>query len=88
MESLPLYPIIDLSMESSREGWSAGLLKILDQGIKEGSDLEQGVVTWLTFLDILAVVIQVQELQVSLDDLTVNSYLLPVMRKRTIQDFL
>ena len=53
-------------------------MKILDQWIKEGSDLEQGVVTWLTILDILAVVIQVQELQeereaVSLDDLIVNS---------------
>ena len=47
----------------------------MDQG---RSDLVQGVVTWLTFLDILAVVIQVQELQeereaVSLDDLIVNS---------------
>ena len=51
-----------------------GLLKVLDQWIKKQSDLEQGIVTWLTFLDILAVVIQVEELEkkreaVTLDDL-------------------
>ena len=51
-----------------------GLLKVLDQWIKKRSDLEQGIVTWLTFPDILAVVIQVEELEkereaVTLDDL-------------------
>ena len=55
-------------------GRVVSLLKILDQGIKEGSNLEQGIVTWLTFLDILTIVIQVQELEkereaVSLDNL-------------------
>ena len=39
----------------SRElaGGAVSLLKILDQGIKEGSNLEKRIVTWLTFLDIL-----------------------------------
>ena len=54
------------------------ILKVLDQRIKEGSDLEQRIVTWLTFLDILTIVIQVQEFEeerkaVSLDDLLVNN---------------
>ena len=34
-------------------GGVVSLLKILDQGIKKGSNLEQRIVTWLTFLDIL-----------------------------------
>ena len=34
-------------------GRVVSLLKILDQGIKEGSHLEQRIVTWLTFFDIL-----------------------------------
>ena len=42
-------------------------------------DLEQGVVTWLTFLDTPAVVIQMQELEgreaVSLDLIVNSSYL-------------
>ena len=59
-------------------GGVVSLLKILDQGIKKGSNLEQRIVTWLTFLDILTIVIQVQELEkereaVSLDDLLVNN---------------
>lgn len=59
-------------------GGVLSLLKILDQGIKKGSNLEQRIVTWLTFLDILTIVIQVQELEkereaVSLDDLLVNN---------------
>ena len=54
------------------------LLKILDQGIEEGSHLEQRIVTWLTFFDILTVIIQVQALEeereaVTLDDLLMNN---------------
>ena len=59
-------------------GRVVSLLKILDQGIEEGSHLEQRIVTWLTFLDILTVIIQVQELEeerevVTLDDLLMNN---------------
>ena len=39
-ESLPLNPI-DSSMESSWEGGVVGLLKIVDQWIKERSDLDE-----------------------------------------------
>ena len=38
-------------------GRVVSLLKILDQGIEEGSHLEQRIVTWLTFLDILTIII-------------------------------
>ena len=58
-------------------GGVVGLLKVLDQWIKKWSDFEQGIMTWLTFLDIIVVVIQVEELEkereaVTLDDLLVK----------------
>ena len=75
-ESLPLDPIIDSLMESSREGGVVGLLKILDQWIREGSDLEQGSWPGWPFLTYLLLSFRCKDFRreaVSLDDLTVNS---------------
>ena len=38
-------------------GGVVGFLKVSNQGVKEWSDFEEGIVTWLTLLDIVAVVI-------------------------------
>ena len=58
-------------------GRVVSLLKILDQGIEEGSHLEQRIVTRLTVFDILTVIIQVLELEereaITLDDLLMNN---------------
>lgn len=52
-------------------------MEVLDQWIKKRPHFEEGIVTFLTFLDVLVVVIQVQELEqkreaVTLDDLSIN----------------
>ena len=53
-------------------GRVVSLLKILDQGIEEGSHFEQRIMTWLTFLDILTIVNQVQELEEEREAVTLD----------------